>query len=121
MPLTEEQITNFKNRLLRLKRQHSRSFEETSENIKSVDESKGASQHPADEGTEDFERIINIELTSKEVDVIRKIDRALEKIDEGTYGVCDISGEEIPLKRLEAIPYATLTIQAQEAREQGKG
>lgn len=120
MPLTDEQIAKFKSRLLQLKNQHSRSFEETSENVKSTDESKGASQHPADEGTEDFERIISIELTSKEVDIIRQIDRALEKIEEGTYGICDISGKEIALKRLEAIPYATLTIEAQEAREQGK-
>ncbi len=53
MALTDEQIEIFKKRLLTLKNRHARAFEETSENVKSTDETKGASQHPADEGTED--------------------------------------------------------------------
>ena len=52
--------------------------------------------------------------------MLRQIDRALEKIDENTYGICDLSGEEIPLKRLEAIPYATMTVKAQEQLEKGR-
>ena len=42
-----------------------------------------------------------------------------EKIEEGTYGICDITGEEIPLARLEAVPYATMTVKAQEKFEKG--
>jgi DnaK suppressor protein len=59
-------------------------------------------------------------VTSKEFGLLRQIDRALEKIEEGTYGVCDISGEEIPMKRLEAVPYATMTVKAQEKFEKGQ-
>ena len=51
--------------------------------------------------------------------LLRQIDRALEKIDEGTYGVCDLTGDEIPIKRLEAIPYATMTVTAQDQFEKG--
>jgi DnaK suppressor protein len=51
--------------------------------------------------------------------MLRQIDRALEKIQEGTYGICDVSGEEIPVKRLEAIPYATMTVKAQQQMEKG--
>ena len=51
--------------------------------------------------------------------MVRKIDRALEKIEEDSYGVCDVTGEEIPLKRLEAIPYASMTRDAQEQMEKG--
>ena len=40
-------------------------------------------------------------------------------MEEGTYGVCDVTGEEIPVKRLEAVPYATMTVQAQEKYEKG--
>ena len=58
-------------------------------------------------------------MTSKEFNILRQIDRALEKIDENTYGVCDITGDEIPLARLEAIPYATMTVKAQEKLEKG--
>ena len=51
--------------------------------------------------------------------LLRQIDRALEKINEGTYGVCDVSGEEIPIKRLEAVPYAVMTVKSQERWEKG--
>lgn len=87
--------------------------------VTSPDESKGYSQHSADEGTDDFVRNVNLEVTSKEFKLLRQIDRALEKIDEETYGICDISGEEIPMKRLEAVPYATMTVKSQELFEKG--
>ncbi|MCB1083694.1 MAG: TraR/DksA family transcriptional regulator, partial [Simkania sp.] len=77
------------------------------------------SQHQADEGTDDFGQTISIEVSSKEQGIIRQIDRALEKIEEGTYGVCDVTGDEIPLKRLEAVPYANMTVSAQEKIEKG--
>lgn len=48
---------------------------------------------------------------------LRAIERALAKIDEGTYGLSDLSGDPIPRRRLEAIPEAALTIQEEEARE----
>jgi DnaK suppressor protein len=48
---------------------------------------------------------------------LRAIDRALAKIDEGTYGLSDLSGDPIPKARLEAMPEAALTIQEEEARE----
>ncbi|HEY5831733.1 MAG: TraR/DksA family transcriptional regulator [Hyphomicrobiaceae bacterium] len=52
-----------------------------------------------------------------EVQRLRSIERALAKIDEGTYGLSDLSGDPIPRARLEAIPEAVLTIQEEEARE----
>jgi DnaK suppressor protein len=52
-----------------------------------------------------------------EVQRLRAIERALAKIDEGTYGLSDLSGDPIPRARLEAIPEAVLTIQEEEARE----
>lgn len=96
-----------------------RVIEGSKKEVTSPDESKGYSQHSADEGTDDFVRNINLEVTNKEFSLLRQIDRALEKIEEGTYGVCDISEEEIPLKRLEAVPYATMTVKAQEKMEKG--
>lgn len=87
--------------------------------VTAPDESKGYSQHSADEGTDDFVKQVNLEVTTKEFGLLRQIDRALEKITEGTYGICDISGEEIPMKRLEAVPYATMTVKAQERFEKG--
>ena len=87
--------------------------------VKTPEESTGYSQHQADQGTDDFDRTITLEVTSKEYHILRQIERALEKIVEGTYGLCDISGEEIPKARLDAVPYATMTVKSQDKMEKG--
>lgn len=87
--------------------------------VKTPDEATGYSQHQADQGTDDFDRMTNLEVTHKEYTLLRQIDRALEKIKENTYGVCDITGEDIPIPRLEAVPYANMTVKAQEKLEKG--
>jgi DnaK suppressor protein len=119
MPLKKREIEHFKKRLVELREQITRTVRVTKEAVTQPDEAKGYSQHSADEGTDDFVKNINLEVSNKEFGLLRQIDRALEKIDEDTYGVCDITGEEIPLKRLEAIPYATMTVKAQEKFEKG--
>lgn len=119
MPLKKQDIARFKQRLEELKAQMTHLVREVSQDVKSPEESKGYSQHQADEGTDDFVRAINLEVSNKEFTILRQIDRALEKIDEDTYGVCDITGEEIPMARLEAVPYATMTVKAQEKFEKG--
>ncbi|MCB1084586.1 MAG: TraR/DksA family transcriptional regulator [Chlamydiia bacterium] len=119
MALRKSEIENFKKRLLEMKEQLGASLKSVSDVVKSSDESKGYSQHQADEGTDGFGQTISIEVSTKEQGIVRQINRALEKIDEGTYGTCDLSGDEIPVKRLEAIPYATMTVAAQEKFEKG--
>lgn len=120
MPLKKAEIETFRHRLETLRAEMTKLVQEVSKDVQTEVESKGYSQHQADEGTDDFDRSLSLELTDKEIKVLHQIDRALEKIEEGTYGICDISGEEIPIKRLEAIPYATMTIQAQEKFEKGQ-
>jgi len=71
--------------------------------------SVGADNHPADVATELFQREQDMALEQNARDILAKIARALEKLDEGTYGLSDRSGEPIPAERLEALPYATLT------------
>lgn len=119
MVLKKTDVARFKKRLEEMWAQMNHLIRDTSEDAKAADETKGYSQHQADEGTDDFNRTISLEVTSKEFGILRQIERALEKINEGTYGVCDITGEEIPLARLEAIPYATMTVKAQEKFEKG--
>lgn len=120
MPLKKSDIEKFRTRLLLLKEQLTRTLQGTSAEVKTPDEATGYSQHQADEGTDDFDRTINIEITGQEQKILRQINRALEKMDEGTYGKCDITGDEIPLARLEAVPYAIMTVQAQERAERGQ-
>lgn len=96
------------------------SLKESSAEVKKPDEATGYSQHQADQGTDDFDRIITLGLTSNDYSILRQIERALEKIQEGTYGICDETHEEIPLARLEAVPYANFTVKAQQKMEKGK-
>lgn len=120
MGLTHKEIEAFKKQLLELREQISKAVQGATEEMRSEDGGpKGMSQHQADEGTDDFSRTISIEVGSKEQSILRQINRCLEKIEEGTYGICDITGEPIPKKRLEAIPYATMTVAAQEKMEKG--
>jgi DnaK suppressor protein len=119
MSLTDEQISYFQKRLEAMKLELTKVIEGSKKEVSTPDESKGYSQHSADEGTDDFVRSVHLRVTDKEFAMLRQIDRALEKIQERTYGICDISGEVIPLKRLEALPYATTTVKAQEKMEKG--
>ncbi len=119
MALKKSEIEAFKKRLLEMREQISKALRVTTEGVKKPDESTGYSQHQADQGTDDFDRTISLEVTSREYGILRQIDRALEKIEEKTYGLCDISGEDIPIARLNAVPYATMTVKAQEKLEKG--
>lgn len=119
MTLTKKQLDEFKIRLEGIRAQITNTIRETSEDVKQSVESKGYSQHQADEGTDDFGRTVNLEISNKESTVLRQVERALEKIEDGSYGICDITGDSIPVKRLEAIPYATMTVAAQEKFEKG--
>ena len=120
MTLKKKELERVKQRLMDLKGNIQNSLQGTAEDVKAPDEHSGYSQHQADQGTDDFGKTISIGLTSNEQDILRKIDRALDKIDENSYGLCDITGEEIPTKRLEAVPYAIMTVKAQEMYEKGE-
>lgn len=119
MALTKTKVEEFKKRLLQMRLQLTHTLEGTTKEVKRPDEATGYSQHQADQGTDDFDRTISLEVTTKEYQLLRQIERALEKIDDDTYGICDVSGEEIPIARLEAVPYATMTVKAQEKFEKG--
>jgi len=72
---------------------------------------------PNDRATQESEFGLELRTRDRERKLLRKIDAALLRIEEGTYGYCDETGEEIGLKRLEARPVATLCLEAQERRE----
>jgi DnaK suppressor protein len=119
MALKKSEIEHYKNELLKLKAQLTNNINDSKEEVKELDESKGYSQHQADEGTDDFGKTITMEVTNKEYTILRQIERALKKIEEGSYGICDITKKEIPKARLDALPYASMTVQAQEEMEKG--
>ncbi|MGU3398395.1 RNA polymerase-binding protein DksA [Brucellaceae bacterium D45D] len=75
--------------------------------------------HPdlADRASSETDRAIELRARDRQRKLISKIDSALSRIDEGTYGFCEETGEPISLKRLDARPIATLSIEAQERHE----
>ena len=117
MPLKPQEIVNFKKILEQMHARLSHSLESAAQQVKQPDDATGYTQHQADQGTDDFDRTINIEVTGKELNILKQIERALDKIEQNSYGICDISGEEIPFARLDAIPYATMTVKSQEKFE----
>ncbi|MDO8839723.1 MAG: RNA polymerase-binding protein DksA [Parvibaculum sp.] len=76
-------------------------------------------QHPdiADRASSETERSLELRTRDRQRKLVAKIDAALRRIDEGTYGYCEETGEPISLKRLDARPIATLSIEAQERHE----
>lgn len=79
--------------------------------------STAGDNHPADIATEVQLREQDQALIQNARDILGRIERALQKLDEGTYGICDKTHKPIPVGRLEAIPYATLSVEAQAIQE----
>jgi len=75
---------------------------------------------PNDRATQESEFGLELRTRDRERKLLRKIDSALTRIDDGSYGYCEETGEEIGLKRLEARPVATLCLEAQERREKAE-
>jgi DnaK suppressor protein len=71
----------------------------------------------ADRASSETDRAIELRARDRQRKLISKIEQALSRLDAGTYGFCEETGEPISLKRLDARPIATLTIEAQERHE----
>ena len=79
----------------------------------SAQEMPGYSLHMADSGTDNFDRDFALSLLSSDQDAIYEIDEALKRIERNTYGICELTGKAIPKARLDAIPWARFTVEAQ--------
>jgi RNA polymerase-binding transcription factor DksA len=79
----------------------------------SAQELPGYSLHMADSGTDNFDRDFALSLLSSDQDAVYEIEEALKRIEKKTYGVCELTGKNIPRARLEAIPWTRFTVEAQ--------
>jgi RNA polymerase-binding protein DksA len=89
------------------------------DSLKSNDNASSSAfgMHQADAGSDAYEKDFALSLLSQEQDALYEIEEALKRIDQGTYGICEMSGEPIPVERLEAIPFARYTVHCQEQLE----
>jgi DnaK suppressor protein len=112
--MNERQREYFRNKLMAWREDILREAQETLQHLQ--DENQN---HPdlADRASSETERAIELRARDRQRKLIAKIDAALQRIDEGTYGFCEETGEPISLRRLEARPIATLSIEAQERHE----
>jgi len=83
-------------------------------------EASAFGMHQADAGSDAYDRDFALSLLSQEQDALYEIEEALKRVDAGTYGVCEMSGRPIPDARLEAIPFARLTVECQTQIEKQK-
>jgi DnaK suppressor protein len=112
--MNERQREYFREKLLRWKDEILREARETLAHLQSENEN-----HPdlADRASSETDRSIELRARDRQRKLIAKIDAALARIEDGTYGYCEETGEPISLRRLEARPIATLSIDAQERHE----
>ena len=90
---------------------------ETSETLMHLQEESLAEADITDRATLETDRSLELRTRDRERKLISKIEEALQRIEEGTYGFCEETNEPISLKRLEARPIATLSLEAQERHE----
>ena len=112
--MNPKQIEHFKKILLDWKNLLMKEAEKTVENMKR-DSTKLSD--PNDAATQEEEFRLELRTRDRERKLISKIDQALSRIEDGSYGFCEDTGEPIGIKRLEARPIATLSIEAQERHE----
>lgn len=85
--------------------------------LRHLQNSEKRASDPMDQASNETERTIELRTRDRERKLIAKIDKALQRIENGTYGYCERTGKSISLKRLKARPIATLSIEAQEQHE----
>jgi len=112
--MSREQLEHFRNILEDWKRDLMREVDRTVSHMK--DEAANFPD-PNDRATQEEEFSLELRTRDRERKLIRKIEEALQRIEDGSYGYCLETGEEIGVKRLEARPVATLSLEAQERRE----
>jgi len=112
--MSEHQRAYFRRKLLNWRDEILRSTKETLQHLHDV-----SAQHAdiADRATSETERALELRARDRQRKLIAKIDAALARLDDGTYGYCEETGEPISLKRLDARPIATLSVEAQERHE----
>ncbi|SLN77135.1 RNA polymerase-binding protein DksA [Oceanibacterium hippocampi] len=112
--MNPQQLAYFRRKLERWRKEI---LDEANETLRSLQQDTAQVPDIADRASTETERALELRTRDRQRKLISKIDAALRRIEDGTYGYCEETGEPISLKRLEARPVATLSIEAQERHE----
>ena len=107
----------FRQKLVSWKKDLLKESSQTLNNLQSENEAK---PDITDRASEEIDRSFELRTRDRERKLINKIDAALQRIEDGSYGYCDETGDPISIKRLEARPVATLSLEAQEMHEKAE-
>ena len=113
--MTPQQLEYFRRKLLAWRDELMLESQETIEHLR--DQSNQEVGDEADRANRESEHGVELRTRDRYRKLLRKIDQALVRIDNGSYGYCEDTGDEIGVRRLDARPIATLTVDAQERRE----
>jgi DnaK suppressor protein len=122
---TDKEIEELRQRLLQERAELEEQHHEIEESTFSADQSEmtgemGFDEEYADAGTATFEREKDLSLVNNLQDLMQRIDKALARIDEGSYGLCERCGRPIEKARLKALPYASLCLEDKQAEERAR-
>ena len=95
-------------------------LKESSQTLNNLQNENIAKPDITDRASEEIDRSFELRTRDRERKLINKIDAALQRIEDGSYGYCDETGDPISIKRLEARPVATLSLEAQEMHEKAE-
>lgn len=112
--MNERQLEYFRCKLLKWKQEM---LSQNAETIEGLQGSARAVPDIADRASEETDRALELRTRDRQRKLVSKIDAALRRIENGEYGYCEVTGEAISLKRLDARPIATMTLEAQEKHE----
>jgi len=120
-PFTDEELEHFKELILKRRKNARDDIERMREQVKEAKEHAGDdsaySFHMADAGTDAMEREKLYLMIARQQKYIRYLDRALERIENKTYGICKVTGEPIAKERLEAVPHTEISIEAKQKQK----
>ncbi len=112
--MNERQLEYFRRKLVRWRLEL---LEGTRETIEALQDGTRAIPDVADRASEETDRALVLRTRDRQRKLVAKIDAALRRIEDGEFGYCEVTGEPISLKRLDARPIATMTLEAQERHE----
>jgi RNA polymerase-binding protein DksA len=120
-PFSDDELEHFKDLLLKRRKNAREDIERMREQIEEAKEHAGDNSaysfHMADAGTDAMEREKLYLMIARQQKYIRYLDRALERIENKTYGVCKVTGEPIAKERLEAVPHTEISIKAKQEQK----
>lgn len=112
--MNERQLEYFRRKLIAWKNEI---LEQSAETLEGLQDSGRNVPDIADRASEETDRALELRTRDRQRKLVSKIDAALRRIENGEYGYCEMTGEPISLKRLDARPIATMTLEAQEKHE----